>query len=83
MSVHDTSGLDCWCDPLYEVRCDCDAGCPLCEGSGWRTLTRAEAEFAGDAVHVVHQDVNPHVWLAVLADDRRPSSPTDETRGTP
>ena len=55
MKEHETSDLDCWCEPAYEVPCDCDAGCAMCEG-GWRRLTRAEAEFSGDAVHVVHRD---------------------------
>lgn len=60
-SGHETTGLDCWCDPTFQRLCpECDAespaGCWCCGGTGSVQVNADDVEILGEAVVVVHYE---------------------------
>jgi hypothetical protein len=56
---HVTTGLDCWCEPHFQLPCDeCGDGCWKCT-DGAHLLSREEAEHADRPIVIVHNERAP------------------------
>jgi hypothetical protein len=54
---HVTSGLDCWCNPTYQLPCDdCTDGCWKCR-NGVTVIDHEAAEKSARAIVIVHNEV--------------------------